>query len=214
MTPADERILQLLDKWEASLKLHSRYLDLSEAEYRQVQPWPSHQRPSRVIVQLASQRIADLKRILQGRLATGDPSLSEALELMSFLTNLVGSQNVERFIPLADASKEGKQAEVRTPKPARSDAKSSNTTTRIRTMRTPRPKPVARGPSQSADATLINSVMKDAVRLLGWGKEWHELPEAIARIEGRPDRTAIQRMLKTRRDEIEKRAERADDGDR
>ena len=51
---------------------------------------------------MAQQRVADLTRLVQTRIAAGDPSLSEALELMSFLTNLVGSQHVERFIPVAE----------------------------------------------------------------------------------------------------------------
>jgi hypothetical protein len=48
MTPADERILQLLGKWRASLELHLRYARLSDDEYWLVQPWPRHERPTEV----------------------------------------------------------------------------------------------------------------------------------------------------------------------
>ena len=47
MTPADERVLQLLQKWQKSLDLHSRYADLPEDQYWLVQPWPNHQRPTK-----------------------------------------------------------------------------------------------------------------------------------------------------------------------
>ena len=106
MTPADERILQLLAKWQKSLELHTRYTRLSDDQYWLVQPWPQHQRPSPWIVDLASQRLADLLRIVQSRIAAGDPSLSEALELMSFLANLVGSQHVQRYIPMAEPAQQ------------------------------------------------------------------------------------------------------------
>ena len=106
MTPADDRVLQLLQKWQKSLDLHARYADLPEDQYWLVQPWPNHQRPTKWVVDLARQRLADLQNIVKTRLAAGDPSLSEALELMSFLTNLVGSQHVERFVPIAEPERE------------------------------------------------------------------------------------------------------------
>ena len=37
----------------------------------------------------------------------GDTRFAEALELTAFLATLVGLQNVERFIPLADPAREG-----------------------------------------------------------------------------------------------------------
>ena len=118
MTPADERVLQLLQKWQKSLDLHTRYADLPEDQYWLVQPWPNHQRPTKWVVDLARQRLADLQNIVKTRLASGDPSLSEALELMSFLTNLVGSQHVERFVPIAEPERERQLDKARAPKPA------------------------------------------------------------------------------------------------
>ena len=115
MTPADDRVLQLLQKWQKSLDLHSRYADLPEDQYWLVQPWPNHQRPTKWVVDLARQRLADLQNIVKTRLATADPSLSEALELMSFLTNLVGSQHVERFVPIAEPERERQLEKAKAP---------------------------------------------------------------------------------------------------
>ena len=126
MTPADERVLALLQKWQKSLDLHARYADLPEDQYWLVQPWPNHQRPTKWVIDLARQRLADLQKIVQTRLATGDQSLSEGLELMSFLTNLVGSQHVERFVPIAEPERE-RQLDA-APAPAKRKATGSTST--------------------------------------------------------------------------------------
>jgi hypothetical protein len=46
-------------------------------------------------------------------------------------------------------------------------------------------------------------VIADAVRLLGWGKQWHELAEMIARLAERPAPSEIRRILRTYRDQID-----------
>jgi hypothetical protein len=46
-------------------------------------------------------------------------------------------------------------------------------------------------------------VIADAVRLLGWGRQWHELAEMIARLAERPAPSEIRRILRTYRDHIE-----------
>jgi len=46
-------------------------------------------------------------------------------------------------------------------------------------------------------------VIADAVRLLGWGKQWHEIAEAIAQIAERPSPSEIRRVLRTYRDHID-----------
>jgi hypothetical protein len=46
-------------------------------------------------------RLLELKRRVSEREARGDVSFAEALELMGFLTTLLGSEHIERFIPLA-----------------------------------------------------------------------------------------------------------------
>lgn len=208
MTPADDRVLQLLQKWQKSLDLHARYADLPEDQYWLVQPWPNHQRPTKWVVDLARQRLMDLQNIVKTRLATGDPSLSEALELMSFLTNLVGSQHVERFVPIAEPERERQLDKSRPAKPAGS----TSTATVLKPAPPPKParaasakpKAAAKAPKPVNDTT-VTSVVKDAARLLSWGRDWHELPEAIARIAGRPGVAQVRQILRGNKGAIEER---------
>jgi hypothetical protein len=101
MTAADKRVEQLLDRWMASLELHARYLQLDDAGYAEAEAWPKHQRPTRWVIDLARKQLRELQAHLAERTAADDPHFSEALELMSFLTGLLGSEHLERFIPLA-----------------------------------------------------------------------------------------------------------------
>jgi hypothetical protein len=81
--------------------LHTRYLQLDDAAYARVEAWPQHQRPNAFVVKLARTRLLELKQHLTERRDAGDAKFTEALELMSFLTSLLGSEHIERFIPLA-----------------------------------------------------------------------------------------------------------------
>lgn len=220
MTPADERVLQLLQKWQKSLELHARYADLPEDQYWLVQPWPNHQRPTKWVVDLARQRLADLQNIVKTRLAAADPSLSEALELMSFLTNLVGSQHVERFVPIAEPERE-RQLEPAAKKVKSTGATSTSTAikpgramaSRSRAAgKAAKPANDAKPPAKPLNDTTITAVVKDAARLLIWGRAWHELPEAIARIAGRPDAQQVRQILKSSRSAIEERVDTQDKG--
>lgn len=203
----------MLAKWQKSLELHTRYTRLSDDQYWLVQPWPQHQRPTPWIVDLASQRLADLQRIVQARVSAGDPSLSEALELMSFLANLVGSQHVQRYIPMAEPEQQrpieslviqDEPASPAAPRPLPAAAPS------------PAPPPPAAAEAPEAEPASAQAmtegggeeddVVRDAVRLLGWGREWHELPNAISRMAGRPKVTKVRQVLKARRTEIEQLA--------
>ena len=214
MTPADDRVLQLLQKWQKSLDLHARYADLPEDQYWLVQPWPNHQRPTKWVVDLARQRLADLQAIVKTRLATGDPSLCEALELMSFLTNLVGSQHVERFVPIAEPERERQLEKAKAPK----STNAMSTATVVKPAAPPKaakaagvkPKAAAKAPKPLNDTT-VSAVVKDAARLLSWGRDWHELAEAIARIAGRPNVAQVRQILRGSREAIEARVERQDD---
>jgi hypothetical protein len=105
MAAADKRVEELLDRWMASLELHAQYLKLDDAAYALVEPWPRHQRPNAWIVELARKRLLELRALLTQRATAGDEGFAEALELMSFLTNLLGSEHIERFIPLATGSR-------------------------------------------------------------------------------------------------------------
>ncbi len=60
-----------------------------------------------------------------------------------------------------------------------------------------------------ANVTQVEHVViADAVRLLGWGKPWHELAELISRLAERPAPSEIRRILRTYRDQIDAVAER------
>ena len=206
MTPADERIVQLIAKWRKSIELHARYTRLSDDQYWLVQPWPQHQRPTPWVIDLAGQRLADLERLVQTRIAAGDPSLSEALELMSFLANLVGSQHVQRYIPMAEPAQQRPIESLQVQ--AEPAAVSAD---RPEPAPAPVPPPAAQAPMPSAPAAAgleeaDRDVIHDAVRLLTWGREWHELPAAIARMAGRPKVTRVRQILKAHRQHIELQA--------
>jgi hypothetical protein len=212
MTPADERIIQLLAKWRTSLDLHSRYTRLSDDQYWLVQPWPQHQRPTPWIVDLASQRLMDLQRIVQARISAGDPSLSEALELMSFLANLVGSQHVQRYIPMAEPEQQRPIESLLTQAEAPQQAPMPQAEPAA-PKAPPAPAATAPGEDPGAEAAASESsgdenadVIRDAIRLLGWGRDWHELPSAISRMSGRPAATRVRQILKANRAHIEKQA--------
>jgi len=144
-TPADQRLLELLEKWLKSLELHLRYSSLDADSYSRIQPWPEHQRPSRWIIELATQKALALRAQVQERVKMGDVKFSDSLELMTFLANLIGSEHIERFIPLADPENERALAPAQ-PAP---DAAPTTATTATREMpqfvatKRPAPAPVA-----------------------------------------------------------------------
>src|SRR5258707_15302294 len=105
-TPADQRLLELLEKWLESLELNAKSSSLDDDSYWKIQPWVEHQRPSRWIIDLAMQKTVALRAHVQERVKTDDTQYSDSLELMIFLANLVGSEHIERFIPLAEAESE------------------------------------------------------------------------------------------------------------
>ena len=49
-------------------------------------------------------------------------------------------------------------------------------------------------------------IIGDAVRLLKWGKPWHELAELIGRIAERPPVPEIRKVLRAHKAEIESTA--------
>lgn len=251
MTPADKRMLELLDRWLTSIELHLKYVDLPDADYFAVQPWPKHDRPTRWILELARQKTQELRAHQESRVAMGDSKFADSLELMGFLSNLVGSQHVQRFIPLAEPDKE--QAIARpTAKPqpaatakanglakpaqaAREELDATREMPRVTAPQVPPAKravepapaakpaalarpapkaakkaPAAASPAAKAPASpaaVQKKVMADAVRLLKWGKEWHELVDLIARIADRPPAAEIRRILRSHKAEIEMQAE-------
>jgi outer membrane biosynthesis protein TonB len=268
MTPADRRITELIDKWLASIDLHLKYVELSDAAYARVQAWPKHDRPTRWVLEVARQKILELKAQCETRQAMGDGKFSEALELMSFLANLVGIQHIQRFVPLADPSRtepvvSSTTATVEVAQPPRAAAPaqkprpSGDDTTRemprIKATAPPPPRPAptparaapaparaapppapapapakrtdgAKAPARAAvaapprpaaaaaaksttvSAELRGKIIADGIRLLKWGKSWHELPELIERIAERPSATEIRKVLRANRADIEAKA--------
>jgi hypothetical protein len=106
---SSERMRTLLARWQQSLELHTRYLQLDDAHYRHVQPWPAHERPAAWIVQLARQKVAELARALAEHSTRGDSEFAAGLEQMVFLANLVGLQPAGRHIPFADPQNEQRE---------------------------------------------------------------------------------------------------------
>ena len=68
------------------------------------------------------------------------------------------------------------------------------------------PKAAAAPKSAPATGDLRGKIIADAVRLLKWGKPWHELADLIARIADRPSAAEIRKVLRASRSEIEQKA--------
>jgi hypothetical protein len=205
MAAADERVAQLLERWLASVELHARHLELDDAAYARVQEWPKHDRPTHWVVDLARTRLLELRRLLDERRARGDEGFAEALELMSLLTNLLGSEHVERFIPLAQprrSSAAGKPAAVR-----RTEPRAANVS-RPAQAKSPPPR-TERAPAVSDKVT--QTVIADAVRLVSWGREWPQLAGLIARLANRPPEAEVWKILRKHRARIETEARRPRD---
>jgi hypothetical protein len=179
-TPADQRLLELCDKWLKSLELHIRYSGLDTESYWKVQPWPEHQRPSRWIIDLAVQKAVALRSQVQERIKQGDTRFSDSLELMTFLANLIGSEHIERFIPLADPENEADlrapaPEEAAAPSPARTAPSPARTAPSLeRTAPSPArtapslertaPSPARAAPSPAAEATPSRPQPSEAPR--------------------------------------------------
>lgn len=243
MTPADRRITELIEKWLASIDLHLKYVELSDAAYSRAQPWPKHDRPTRWVLEVARQKILELKSHCETRQAMGDGRFAESLELMAFLANLVGIQHIQRFVPLADPARENAASSmsqtVEMPQAQKVQAASRSKPADDSTREMPRLKvpaqtsaprsaaPVrpseparaapraaaakAASPAKPAPAAkmavgdLKEKMLADAVRLLKWGKPWHELAELIGRIADRPSVPEIRKFLRANKADIEAR---------
>jgi hypothetical protein len=215
------QLLALLDRWQTSLDLHARYSALDDARYWHVQPWPRHERPQRWIIQLARKRILALRRMVVQREAEGDRAFIEGIETMGFLATMFGLSSMERFIPLASPETERRDvlAAPRQQSPARVAARERDSVRPTpvlppkRELRREPARPVAARPKKipSTITQTEHLVIADAVRLLGWGKQWHELAELIARLAERPSPSEIRRILRTYRQQIDAVASRRRD---
>jgi hypothetical protein len=221
----------------SSLELHLKYLSLDDDSYAKIQPWPKHQRPNRWILDLAKQRALALKAQVEERVKMGDVKFSDSLEAMSFLANLVGSQHIERFIPMAESAPaapssaasptaSGELATIAMPITLPGEA-AATAVTGTREMpqfvatKTRKPPPpgnahVARAERKASRATTTagsnaarDQVIADAERLLQWGRKWYELAELIARMADRPSLPEVRRILKEHKATLDKKR---DDG--
>jgi len=171
-TPADQRLLELLDKWQKSLELHAKYSSLDDDSYWRIQPWVEHQRPSRWIIDVAMQKTLALRTQIEERVKMGDARYSDSLELMIFLANLVGSEHIERFIPVADAQNERPLTAAPSASDAPAPATGTTTTVAVAAMATgtgatatrEMPKFLApkRGPPPSGTAQVARTERKPA----------------------------------------------------
>jgi hypothetical protein len=235
MTAAEKRVEELLGRWLTSVDRHARYLKLDDAAYARAENWPHHQRPNALVVNLARTRLKELQVHLVERRDAGDTRFAEALELMSFLTGLLGSEHLQRFIPLATGQvpDTGTSATVEQPR-ARSAARASaagrpqaaarssqagvapkvNTSTHRRPARATVPPTVTAPAAPPAAARPVSDavarqVIADAVRMLAWGREWPAVAGLIARMADRPGETEVWKILRAHRTEILARARRS-----
>jgi hypothetical protein len=226
MSTAYKRVGELLDRWQASVALHARYLALDDEAYAKVQPWPKHQRPTKWVIEIARTRLEEMRRQLEAREKAGDPSFAEAMELMSLLTNLLGSDHIERFIPLATRQPNtAASATVRRPRLKPTEDKAAPRTAPKSAGTRPAPgsgATPARSGSTGRHATaqapkagapqlsdkMIATVVEDAVRFLSWGREWPALAPSIARLADRPAEREIARILRGHRELIERKTRR------
>lgn len=239
MTPADRRITELIDKWLISIDLHLKYAELSDAAYARAEKWPKHDRPTRWVLEVARQKVLELKGHIESRQAMGDGKFAESLELMAFLANLVGIQHIQRFIPLADGSEPAAGSSTQTvempiasktattrklpatdestremPRLKAASAPAKAAATKPAAARAEpakaesRPAPAAKvaAADKNLAGDLKGKIIADAVRLLKWGKPWHELADLIGRIADRPSVPEIRKVLRTHKNDIEARA--------
>jgi hypothetical protein len=136
------------------VELHARYLALDDAAYARVQDWPEHRRPGRWVIELARTRLLELKRIAEERQTRGDTGFADALEMMAFLTSLLGSEHVERFIPLAQSRPASQDSPPARPAPTRpADATGTTRPLRAATAQKPRRAEPARAEQRPPPAT-------------------------------------------------------------
>jgi hypothetical protein len=102
------------------------------------------------------------------------------------------------------ASKPVQQAAVEIPKVTAALPR-AGTATPVRTAPRVSAEAAPAAPKPSTD--LKGKIIGDAVRLLKWGKQWHELADLIARIADRPAVPEVRKILRAYKSEIEAKAE-------
>jgi hypothetical protein len=148
-----------------------------------------------------------------------DPSRTEPV---SSTTATVEIAQPPRAAPAAKPKPSGEDTTREMPRiKATVPAKAAAPTTPARAAPAPPAKPAARAaaaaparPTAAAAAAknagpgadVRGKIIADAIRLLKWGKSWHELAELIERIAERPPAAEIRKVLRAHRSEIEEKA--------
>jgi hypothetical protein len=129
--------------------------------------------------------------------------------------NAGASQTVEAPTVIRSPAARARQPEdatremprLKTPQPAAPAPKRADPAARTPARGAAAPaKASAPAPKSAAGADLKAKIIADAVRLLKWGKSWHELADLIARIADRPSAAEIRKVLRAQKAEIEQKA--------
>jgi hypothetical protein len=191
-TPADQRLLEVLEKWLKSLELHAKYSSLDDDSYWKIQPWVEHQRPSRWIIDLAMQKTVALRTHIEERVKMGDAKYSDSMELMIFLANLVGSEHIERFIPLAEPENErpltpeSREDAARPPADAATGTREIPAVSASATREMPKFLAAKRAPPPAGTAQVARTERKAAVPAKPAAKPAAKQPAKPARPSGKP----------------------------
>jgi hypothetical protein len=172
-----------------------RFIPLAthETERRDVLTAKPEPAPARAPADTSRTRTAENRRVIQQREHVEHKRTAETTRQMPVLPN-------SRVYRMLAAQRAGVPLKEPAP-PATLKAKRD----------VARPATVKPRKTSSNITQMEHVVIADAVRLLGWGKQWHELADMIARLAERPSPSEIRRILRTYRDQIDAVATRRRD---
>jgi hypothetical protein len=156
-----------------------------ETERREVLAAKAEAPPAKDPADTARSRSADNRRAVESARAAESRRTAETTRQMPVLPN----SRAERMVAAQRATAAVKAA----PAPARRELRKDS----------PRPATIKPKKAPSTITQPEHVVIADAVRLLGWGRQWHELAEMIARLAERPAPSEIRRILRTYREHID-----------
>jgi hypothetical protein len=173
-----------------------RFIPLAthETERRDVLTAKPEQLAAKPTADTSRTRTAENRRVVQQREHVEHKRTAETTRQMPVLPN-------SRVYRMLAAQRAG--VPLKEPPPAVPKREAKREATRPATVK---PK---KAPSNITQVEHV--VIADAVRLLGWGKQWHELADMIARLAERPSPSEIRRILRTYRDQIDAVATRRRD---
>ena len=135
-------------------------------------------------------RTAENRRVVEAHTRTGEHKrTADTTRQMPALPN----SKIYRMLAAQRAGVPLKDATPAPVPPSRSEARRDPN----------RPATIKPRKASAAISAAEHVVIADAVRLLGWGRQWHELADMIARLAERPPSSEIRRVLKIYRDHID-----------